>query len=88
MQILACLLDTECLLGCLLMLTLCKQCRSRSDGFLRSQLIWIYTVCHSVCEFISTIWIKVIKIKVYKEKSGAYRDIDKFSYFLFEHEFF
>ena len=22
-----------------------KQCRSRSDGFFRSQLIWIYTVC-------------------------------------------
>ena len=29
---------------------LCKQCRSRSVGFWRSQLIWIYTVCHSVCE--------------------------------------
>ena len=25
---------------------------------IRSQLIWICTVCHSVCEFISTIWIK------------------------------
>ena len=25
---------------------LCKQCRSRSVGFWRSQLIWIYTVCH------------------------------------------
>ena len=37
---------------------LCKQCRSRSVGFFRSQLIWIYTVCHSVREFISTIWIK------------------------------
>ena len=37
---------------------LCKQCRSRSVGFLRSQLIWICTVCHSVCEFISTVWIK------------------------------
>ena len=37
---------------------LCKQCRSRSVGFFRSQLIWIYTVCHSVCEFISVIWIK------------------------------
>ena len=31
---------------------LCKRCRSRS------QLIWICTVCHSVCEFISAIWIK------------------------------
>ena len=28
-----------------------KQCRSRSDGFWRSHLIRIYTVCHSVCEF-------------------------------------
>ena len=37
---------------------LCKQCRSRSVGFRRSQLIWICTVCHSVCEFIST-WIKL-----------------------------
>ena len=25
---------------------LCKQCRSRSVGFFRSQTIWIYTVCH------------------------------------------
>ena len=31
---------------------LCKQC------FWRSQLIWICTVCHYVCEFIATIWIK------------------------------
>ena len=38
---------------------LCKQCRSRSVGFWRSQLIWICTVCHSVCEFISTIWTKL-----------------------------
>ena len=37
---------------------LCKQCRSRSVGFWKSQLIWICTVCHSVCEFISIIWIK------------------------------
>ena len=37
---------------------LCKQCRSRSVGFWRSQLIWICTVCHSVCEFIATIQIK------------------------------
>ena len=37
---------------------LCKQCRSRSVGFLRSQLIWICTVCHSVFEFVSTTWIK------------------------------
>ena len=36
----------------------CKQYRSRSVGFSRSQLIWIYTVFHSVCEFISTMWIK------------------------------
>ena len=37
---------------------LSKQCRSRSVGFFRSQLIWICTVCHSVHEFISSIWIK------------------------------
>ena len=37
---------------------LCKQCRSRSVGFWRSQLIWICTVCHEVSEFISTILIK------------------------------
>ena len=37
---------------------LCKQCRSRSVGFWRSQLIWIYTVFHSVCEFVSSAWIK------------------------------
>ena len=47
---------------------LCKQCRSRSVGFWRSQLIWICTVCHYVCMissvshyvcvFIATIWIK------------------------------
>ena len=28
---------------------LCRQCRSRSVGFFRSQLIWICTVCHKVC---------------------------------------
>ena len=37
---------------------LCKQCRSRSVGFWRSQLIWICTVCHLVCVFIATIQIK------------------------------
>ena len=39
---------------------LCKQCRSRSVGFWRSgsQLIWICTVCHQVCEFIVTLQIK------------------------------
>ena len=37
---------------------LCKQCRSRSVGFWRSQLIWICTVCHLLCEFIRTIQIK------------------------------
>ena len=36
----------------------CKQCRSRSVGFWRSQLIWICSVCQLVSEFISTIWIK------------------------------
>ena len=37
----------------------CKQCRSRSVGFWRSQLIWICTVCHQVCKFITKIWIKL-----------------------------
>ena len=37
---------------------LCKRCRSKSVGFWRSQLIWIYTVCHSVFECVSTTWIK------------------------------
>ena len=40
--------DVTCLL---------KQCRSRSVGFWRSQLIWICTVCHYICEFVSTTWI-------------------------------
>ena len=35
-----------------------KQCRSRSVGFWRSQLIWISTVYHSVTEYVSTTWIK------------------------------
>ena len=35
-----------------------KQCRSRSVGFFRSQLIWICTVCHKVCELKTTIQIK------------------------------
>ena len=39
-------------------LCLCKQCRSRSVGFWRSQLIWLCTVCHLLCEFIATIQIK------------------------------
>ena len=37
---------------------LCKRCGSRSVGFWMRQLIWIYTVCHLACEFISTIRIK------------------------------
>ena len=37
---------------------LCKQCRSRSVGFFRSQLIWICSVCHKVYEFIATNQIK------------------------------
>ena len=35
-----------------------KQCRSRSVGFWRSRLIWICTVCHEVCKFVSTTRIK------------------------------
>ena len=34
-----------------------KQCRSRSVGFWRSQLIWICTVCHLASEFIAEILI-------------------------------
>ena len=30
----------------LIMSCLCKQCRSRSVGFFKIQLIWICTVCH------------------------------------------
>ena len=37
-------------------LGLCKQCRSGSVGFWRSQLIWICTV--PLCDFIATIWTK------------------------------
>ena len=37
---------------------LCKQCRSRSVGFWRSQMIWICTVCHSACDIMSIVWIK------------------------------
>ena len=37
-----------------------KQCRSRSVGFFRSQLIWICTVCHLVCDYVSTTWNQVI----------------------------
>ena len=37
---------------------LCKQCRSRSVGFWRSQLIWICNVWHLVCEVALTTWIK------------------------------
>ena len=50
---------------------LCKQCRSRSVGFWRSQLIWICTVCHSVYEFMLTISIK----KSYWLKIRSGRDI-------------
>ena len=36
---------------------LCKQCRSRSvDGFFRSQLIWICTVCQVECECIINLY--------------------------------
>ena len=59
-------MPSETILHCTLTLVLlnpnihclCKHCRSRSVGFWRSQLIWICTVCHWVCEFIATIWIK------------------------------
>ena len=35
-----------------------KQCRSKSVGFWRSQLIWICAVCHLVCEFIRRSWCR------------------------------
>ena len=37
---------------------LSKQSRSRSDGFWISQLIWICTVSHQICEFLSKPRIK------------------------------
>ena len=30
----------------------CKQCRSRSAGFIKSQLIWIHTVFNATCELV------------------------------------
>ena len=35
---------------------ICKQCRPRSDGFWRSHLIRIYTVCHSVWNWTKTLY--------------------------------
>ena len=37
---------------------LCKQFKSRSVDLWRSQLMWICTVCHQLCEFLSTTSIK------------------------------
>ena len=37
---------------------LSKQCKSRSVGFFRSQLIWTCTICQTVCEFIAIVRIK------------------------------
>ena len=50
------------------MLYLYKQCRSRSVGFLKSQLIWIYTVCHKVCVFLSTAWIKESDWQIFRSR--------------------
>ena len=64
---------------------LCKQCRSRSVGFWRSQLIWICTVCHYVCEFIATIrikwsdWLKIRSgcgILIYSAGQGLIINVD------------
>ena len=42
---------------------LCKKFGSRSVGFKRSQLIWICTVCHSICEFLSrTCMVRSVKV--------------------------
>ena len=58
---------------------LCKQCRSRSVGFWRSQLIWTCTVCHQVCEFIAKVriqqsdWLKIRSgcgILIYSARQG------------------
>ena len=49
---------------------LCKQWRSRSFGFCRSQLIWICTVCHSVCEFVSATWIKQSDWLTFRSRCG------------------
>ena len=38
---------------------LCKQCRSRSVGFWRSQLIWICTVCRYVNWIKLSDWLKI-----------------------------
>ena len=65
---------------------LCKQCRSRSVGFWRSQLILICTVCHKVCEFIGTIrikcsgWLKIrsgCSILIYSAGQGLSQNIRK-----------
>ena len=53
---------------------LCKQCRSRSVGFWRSQLIWIYTVCHSVYEFVSTILTKQSDLLTLRNGCGVLID--------------
>ena len=42
----------------LALLNLDRQCRSRSVGFWRSQLIWICTVCHKIYISVSTTCIK------------------------------
>ena len=69
---------------------LCKQCRSGSVGFWRSQLIWIYTVCHSVCEFISSIlikqydWLKIwigCGVLIYSAGQGIIIGLDKWCIF-------
>ena len=66
-----------------------KQCRSRSVGFWRSQLIWISTVCHQVCEFIATIqikhsdWLKIRSrrgILIYSAWEGLRWYADAFNY--------
>ena len=67
-----------------------KQCRSRSVGL--SQLIWICTVCHQVCEFIATIqikhsdWLKIRSgrgILIYSAWEGIWFWISKSAKFLY-----
>ena len=50
-----------------------KQCRSRSVGFFRSQLIWIYTVCNLAISGFSRTRVKTFKVKllqIFSNKPG------------------
>ena len=55
----------------------CKQCRSRSVGFWRSQLMWICTICHLLYEYISTISIKESEWLTIRSGRGIFIQHDK-----------